>query len=188
YFLEELIVDVIRVADTTASGGDIHVSGQNLSGTGSLLAPRDTEIAITNRTSAFLRLNALTIEDHGGRILFNGSTVSSVDRVNELNESAVAQFQAFSAEGGSAEMPSIVVVQEYNDPDSILPPPDLFVSGDIVNLTGDVRLTNMSGSIKIQSEGANAAPSILANGVYLQAERDVLQSYVDGFVHVGGDP
>ena len=61
-------------------------------------------------------------------------------------------------------------------------------SWNIENLRGSVTITNADGSIKILGRDGKAAPVITAETLEISAGRDIVQSYVDGFQHIGGDP
>jgi hypothetical protein len=59
-------VPYITVNDIWAQAGTINVMGQDLLGSGSLNAPGNVSVAITNNSPAYLRINEITIPDHVG--------------------------------------------------------------------------------------------------------------------------
>jgi hypothetical protein len=80
-------VPYVTVNDIWAQAGTINVMGQDLLGSGSLNAPGNVAVSITNNSPAYLRVNKITIPDHvGGRVNFNGVDVESNEDIAELNE------------------------------------------------------------------------------------------------------
>ncbi len=194
FIVDKLNVQFINVADVLARGGNINVTGDYLAGSGELRAASDAEITIENNSSRFLRVNRLTIEDTGGHVYFNQADVTGVAMINALNRlgSPLANF-TIEASGTSDVRPTITVHNTYNPfiggGNSSTPAPDIEITGDITNRTGTVNIQNVRGNIKLLGQGDQAAPSITANTVNLRADNGtIMQSYVNGFVHVGGDP
>ncbi|MEJ2723028.1 MAG: hypothetical protein P8175_00020 [Deltaproteobacteria bacterium] len=80
-------VPYVTVNNIWAQAGTINVMGQDLLGSGSLNAPGNVTVSITNNSPAYLRVNKITIPDHvGGRVNFNGVDVESNEDIAELNE------------------------------------------------------------------------------------------------------
>ncbi|NMB45607.1 MAG: DUF2345 domain-containing protein, partial [Firmicutes bacterium] len=179
----------INVDDVEARGGNVHVEADSLTGTGHLSAPNDTSITITNNSMNFLRVNNLSIDPTGGHVYFNKAAVTSADDINERNQpgSPKAHLNIVAA-GSSSAAPTVVVRNTYSAPGDDFVPPDIELMGDIVNRTGSVDITNVQGSIKLLGQDGKAAPSITADTLLIDAGRDIVQSYVDGFQHIGGDP
>lgn len=191
YIIPDLNVVYITVEDVKARGGDVSVIADHLGGQGSLRAPNDSEITIENHSDKYLRVNRLTIEERGGHVFFNGAAVTSSADINARNIGGrPAAALHIEAAGSSDVTPTITVRNTYNP--SLMgggrPVPDIEIVGDITNRTGTANITNEQGSIKIQGIGSQPAPSIIANTVNMQAGRSIVQSYVDGFEHIGGDP
>ncbi|AZO95863.1 hypothetical protein [Halocella sp. SP3-1] len=181
-------VSFINVEDIKARGGNINITADNLTGSGALKAPSDTEISIINNSDKFLRVNKLTISDKGGHVYFNeAAVIASTDIKNSNLDSGKAVGINVEAAGSSAVTPKIRVGNTYNPLDNN-PAPNIEVVGDITNFTGEVNISNEAGSINIKGMDGKTAPNIVANTVNLSAGQDISQSYVDGFQHIGGDP
>ncbi|MBL8492383.1 MAG: hypothetical protein JNM82_16500, partial [Rhodocyclaceae bacterium] len=184
--------DFVKVDDITVRLGNIRVKGDRLAGSGALRAPGDAQINITNNTPNFLVVNNLTIDaNEGGALRFNDILVNSNADINRVNGGGTAaRFSTVltrDSSGAGVSKPSINIVSNY-DPGSPVfaklpaPAPDIRLKGNITNLRGSVNVLSKAGSIL--SEG-----SINAGTVNIKAENgDFVQSYVDGFNHVGGDP
>ncbi|MDU4960065.1 MAG: filamentous hemagglutinin N-terminal domain-containing protein [Sporomusaceae bacterium] len=187
--------DYITVKPVTARLGDIRVSADKLTGTGELNAPGDAKIEITNDSPAFLTVQDLIVRD-GGSIYFNGASVKDNTGINALNSDKVgAAFSQITTKSNSAN-PVITVKSTFNPNDSQNKRPFNGVNVPI-NIAPDITLaqnsviSNKNGTVTVKS----AVGSIYANGsinagtVDIEAANgDFVQTYVDGFTHVGGDP
>ncbi|HMX15616.1 MAG TPA: hypothetical protein PKD29_02125 [Rhodocyclaceae bacterium] len=184
--------DFVKVDDITVRLGSIRMKGDRLAGSGELRAPGDAQINITNNTPSFLVVNNLTIDaNEGGTIRFNDILVNGNAEINRVNGGGTAANFATlltrDSTGSGAPPPAINITSNY-DPNSPVfkklpaPAPDIQLNGNILNLRGSVNVLSKAGSIL--SNG-----SINAGTVNIKAENgDFVQSYVDGFDHVGGDP
>lgn len=192
--------DFITVKPITAKLGDIKVKADNLTGSGTLFAPGDAKITITNNSPAFLTVNNLIVRD-GGSILFNGASVKNNAAINALNTGkSGAKFDVTTK--ADTDKPAITITSTF-DPNAPANKKPLYnakgesqgsvalgVAPDITLAQGSM-ISNVNGPVKIES----AYGSIYANGsinagtVDIKANNgDFVQSYVDGFNHVGGDP
>jgi hypothetical protein len=184
----------IIVDDTMARIANVSVYADRLVGTGSLQAPGDARITITNNTANSLKLGNLIIPTYdAGNVRFNGVLVhdeGDIDALNPLGASAVALRVVDKLSSTRAQ---VTIDSNYN-PDSLFfqqPPvatpqvaPDIILTAGskIVNPSGAVNITSAAGNIYIQGEIEAGSLSIVAkNG-------DFVSSYVNGFNHVGGDP
>jgi hypothetical protein len=68
-------VDYISLPTLVASGGNINVNTNNLSGSGSLEAKGSPEINVINNTNLYLKVNDITVGDAGGKVVYNDSTL-----------------------------------------------------------------------------------------------------------------
>ena len=177
-------VGYINVAGIFAQSSNIDIKADNLSGTGSIEAPGDTVIQIKNNSADFLRTDWLMIpENSGGQITFNDIQIHNNSEINDRNQSGSASFNNVLTSENSAA-PLIHVENTYRpgfagNPAGI--EPDIEIMGDITNLRGTVEIINKAGSV-------NVSGNILANTIDIQAGKDLVLSYVDGFRHLGGDP
>jgi filamentous hemagglutinin family protein len=171
--------------------GNLRVKADDLVGTGTIAAPGNAEIRIVNNTPAFLVVGDLTIgSDDGGRIMLNGFEVSSREDVTRLNRSRESAGFAVVTTGATTRTPPEISIESRFVPDTVerngllAPSPDIQITGELRNLRGGVSVTSASGSIMV-TETAN----IHAATVNVRADNgDFVQSYVDNFFHVGGDP
>ncbi len=179
------IADFVHVNDITVKLGNIRTQGDQLTGTGSLKAPGDAQINITNNTPDFLVLNNLTVaSDDGGTVRFNGILLNSDTSKNPA--SVNPNLNLLMRDTQSAPKPAITINSNY-DPNGagvqvLAPAPNIELAGDITNLRGSVSVHSKAGSIL--SNG-----TVRAGTVDIKADNgDFVQSYVDNFFHVGGDP
>ncbi|WP_394787155.1 leukotoxin LktA family filamentous adhesin [Rhodoferax sp.] len=183
------IADFVHVDDITVKLGNIRTKGDVLTGGGALKAPGNASIAITNNTPDFLVLNKLTVaNDDGGTVRFNGAMVNSAADINSLNKAGAGtnNLSVLTRDTQGAAVPSITVTSNYNPNAAgvqvLAPSPDIQLQGDITNLRGSVAVHSKAGSI--YSSG-----NVNAGTVDVKADNgDFVQSYVDGFYNVGGDP
>ncbi|MCQ8781805.1 leukotoxin LktA family filamentous adhesin, partial [Mangrovibrevibacter kandeliae] len=112
--------NAIAVGNVLARTGGIRVVADRLTGTGTLDAPGDASITITNRTANNLTVGNLTIDPNmGGHIRLNGVLVQSNADINRLNSSGTgAAFQKVEVAATQSAKPAIVISSEY-DPDSL---------------------------------------------------------------------
>jgi filamentous hemagglutinin family protein len=186
------IADFVNVNDITVRLGNIRVQGDKLTGAGALSAPGDAQITITNNTPNFLKVGNLTVlSDEGGTIRYNGVLVNGNADINRLNAggtgAVLATVRTRDSQGAGIAKPAVTITSNY-DPNSPAyanlpaPAPDIELNGNINNLRGSVTVRSKAGSIY-----SNA--SINAATVDVKADNgDFVQSFVDGFHHVGGDP
>lgn len=183
--------DFITVDDVQVRLGSIRVKGDDLKGSGRLDAPADAKISITNNTPDFLVVKDLAIAgDQGGRVTLNGFEANSNDEINAINRSGSgAGFADVRTRGsaGAAE-PKIEILSTYDPNNAAMrallpaPAPDIQLTGDISNVRGLVKVESAAGSIL-------SSGTIHAGTVDVRANNgDFVQSFVDNFYHVGGDP
>lgn len=205
----------VTVKDTTVKLGDIHIKADNLVGAGTLNAPQDATLTITNNSPTFLTINSLTVSD-GGNILFNGGAVNSSADINALNLNRTgASFAAVNTKKNTAA-PEITISSTFNPEASgnTMPVYKTDSAGNIlyadaaktqpivlryesidiapdITLAKDSTISNLNGKVTIHS----AVGSIYSNGsinagsVDITASNgDFVQSYVNGFDNIAGDP
>ncbi len=190
--------DFITVKPVTALLGNINIKADNLTGKGTLNAPGDAEITITNNSPNFLKIGDLEVRN-GGSILFNGAAVKTKADINALNASkSGADFAAVHTKHDTA-LPAITITSNYKPDDykvelhdeahqgtgvwvDLAPAPDITLTGNVSNIYGPVTVRSEHGSIYANGTITAGTVDVLAkNG-------DFVQSYVNGFDHIGGDP
>ena len=205
YKTSGLTVRYVEIPEITASGGNITVQSENLYGKGKLEANGAPQVTVTNNSNAYLKLDGIQIKDPGGEIRFSGTgtALTSVAKnadVSSLNKDKAKQaaFTAFQNDTAGGKVSAITVTNENKAGASVAvkdstgrqgtytPITDVGVVGDLSNDSGDIRVTNSSGSITIggTSKGAN----ITGRTVQLTARDTISQDYVDGIVNIGGRP
>ena len=111
-------IDYISLPDIVASGGNINIQTDTLSGSssGSLKAQGNPEVTITNNTNLYMKVNDVLVGDSGGAITYNNvhltaeNYTSEVDRLNSDNSKEVS----FSlAEDTSADWDKINISGNY---------------------------------------------------------------------------
>ncbi|NCC75650.1 MAG: calcium-binding protein, partial [Clostridia bacterium] len=188
YIDGEVYVDVITVNDIWAQSGTINVSGDNLVGSGFLRAPSDAEIVIENKSPAFLTLRRLTIPSReGGGLVINHITVTGASlaeilaQINDLNLNATALFSQVELSATSTA-PQIDIRNTYNSSGR---DPDITLMGSISN----VGVVGRPGTVYIASTGGvNSRADINAGTLDIHASGNFVQSYVDTYYNVGGEP
>lgn len=184
------------IGDVTARLGNIRIAADTLTGSGSLVAPGDAEIRITNNSPNFLILGDLLIPaGDGGQVLFNGVDVASGAQIDAINGFGGAGLAITSAATTGSPQPQILVQSRFDpldplyvdqiDPDQTPPlAPDIVLQGDLNNLRGLVKVESAAGSIRLEETA-----SIRASEVEIKTRNgDFVQSYQDGFTHVAGAP
>lgn len=183
-------VPTIELKDLTASGGNIDITGGYLKGgsTGKMTAVGDAQINIENKTNFFLKVNNVSIDDAGGSIKFNDTSI------NKQYGNIVLDATPSKATGSNAKI-SIKNTTNVKASDSELFTPDIGIFGDIKNPYGIVEITNAKNSVyvagKITNEDGTVkqnAGSIKGRSITLTAGNAITQGYSDGIKDVAGTP
>lgn len=183
-------VPTIELKDLTASGGNIDITGGYLKGgsTGKMTAVGDAQINIENKTNFFLKVNNVSIDDAGGSIKFNDTSI------NKQYGNIVLDATPSKATGSNAKI-SIKNTTNVKASDSELFTPDIGIFGDIKNSYGIVEITNAKNSVyvagKITNEDGTVkqnAGSIKGRSITLTAGNAITQGYSDGIKDVAGTP
>lgn len=180
--------DFLHIQPAAAYTGYIFANGGSLTGSGELIAPGDAKIEVRNASNKFMRvvgndsLPALFIpEDLGGVVTMNGVRVSSNDEINNINRSGkTASFSKILDRQTSVD-PVILLQNTYADPVNLNAlNPEIHVDGDI---------TNMRGTIKIESSGSvQVSSNLVAKTIDIATQGDFIKTFTTGFTHQGGDP
>lgn len=202
-------LDYIELPELAASGGNIVINTANLKSTaktGSLDANGSPEINITNNTNLMLKLGAITVDDGGGRLLYNNQELTGKDaaefdaNIAKLNDdnSLDSQFSSIKSETGiggditikgnysGAPVDFAVVENGVTKKGQYVPKADILVSGDIYNKNGSISITT-NNNITIAGESAADSVSILGADVALTAGGSITQTFTDGIVNIGRD-
>ncbi len=184
-------INIFVLDPILAKPGNVLVTGDALIGNGTLNAPGDAQITVTNNSSAFLRILGLEVPfREGGQLLFNDASMSTVSAINTANSSAYKNQAGFSKVTVSATSPDpvISVVNNYNPSTGVTgadglraPAPDIYVDGRIFNQRGLVSVEAKYGSIYANYD-------IRGKTLAITAGRDFVLNSANPFFHVGGDP
>lgn len=181
----------LNLGDIRARGGDVAVVAGALVGRGSLSAPGNASIHIENMSDKHLRLDKLVIEDAGGKLSFNGALVGSnadIARRNVPVAGKAAQFASIDS-GKTGEKPVIEVLNGYLPPSkpdgSLIIPPDIQITDDIINPTGNVTVKSLRGNV-VLGQDVKGGPKIIADTIDIEAGNDFIQPYQDALYNIGG--
>lgn len=183
-------VPTIELKDLTVSGGNIDITGGYLKGgsTGKMTAVGDAQINIENKTNFFLKVNNVSIDDAGGSIKFNDTSI------NKQYGNIALDATPSKATGSNAKI-SIKNTTNVKASDSELFTPDIGVFGDIKNPYGIVEITNTKNSVYVAGKITNEdgtikqnAGSIKGRSITLTAGNAITQGYSDGIKDVAGTP
>ncbi|MCB1490937.1 MAG: leukotoxin LktA family filamentous adhesin [Rhodobiaceae bacterium] len=194
-------IDVVRVNDVFASGGNVAVTADILTGSGSFTANGDALIEIINESPAHLEIGDLVIPfRNGGEMTFRGALVTSNSGITDLNVAAVggktayigvplgnATFSLDLSSTTDAE-PTINVENRYIGTGNSLTG-DLFVTGQVENLTGSAGLLTSDGNIYILGGEVNARTVDIRSGgdFFLSAALDDYLTNVDDPIGIYAD-
>ncbi|MDY2637459.1 MAG: hypothetical protein SOV56_05940, partial [Phascolarctobacterium sp.] len=211
-------VDYVEIPSLTASGGNINIQADTLtssSKSGSMLANGSADIDIINNTNLLLKLNEITVESDGGKLVYNGqvlkpneyTTEALNEQIKKLNETGTsANFASIEAkagdgsdiniEGNYSGLPLNYTYQNTKTTATgtvtetvtghYTPMADIWVQKNINNLAGSVSITSDHNNIRIAGSTAADAVAISGKTVALSAGGSITQSYTDGIVSVGG--
>ena len=209
---DTLNVDYVEIPELTASGGNITVETDSLLGSASatMKAQGTPAITVTNNTNLLTKVNAVTVDDPGGKFVYNGTSItgadtaainSSIDALNKTKGAAFGLVEAADGEYGKIEIKglyngnsinysgSFVDEQGQTQPvsGSIKPIANVQIQGNIYAKDGSVKIYSKADSILIQGKNVQDAVGISAASITLEAAQSITQGYTDGIVNIGGD-
>lgn len=170
----EIEVPAVSLPDIVVSGGNINIDSDSLKGGGKLTAQGAPQINITNASDAYLVVNDVTVQDAGGQIRMNGSTLTADTAGNEMS---AAQIHADGVTGGASQINISGTASRKDGMQA-----DIGVFGDITNTSGDITIQNKRYNLNILGNISGRDVSLIAeNG-------SVTQTSTEGFINIGGDP
>lgn len=178
------IVPTIELEDLTVSGGDINISGGSLNGSGAMTANGNPILTIDNQSNFFLKVNNITVDNDGGSIVYNNTSING--RHGDIIVNADT--------GGNGAQVNISSSNNVKASESQYYTPDIGVYGTIYNPYGDITIYNQNNSIYVAGEVdgdtgvLQEAGSVKGRTVTLTAGGAVTQGYSDGITDVAGDP
>ena len=207
---DSLLVDYVEIPELVASGGNITVETDDLKSTGSsgtLQSKGSPAINITNNTNLLTKVNSITVEESGGKLIYNGTEITGTNieeynkKINSLNKNAEANFMTVDVAPASGAAGSINIQGLYNGNSinysyledeticagSYRPMANIQVQGNIYAKDGSVTIRSAADSIVIQGRSVQDAVGISAATITLEAAQSITQGYTDGIVNIGGD-
>ena len=207
-----LVVDYVEIPELTSSGGNITVDTDDLTGSGTLKAQGTPEITITNNTNLMTKIDGITVDDAGGKFVFNGNSLTGKTtadfnkQISAINKEKSASFGTVEAADGQSG--KITINGNYNGnainykgdilddkgkkvgevSGSMKPMANILIQGNVYSKDGDVTIKSDSDSIVIQGKGVKDAVAISGARVTLDAAKgNITQGYTDGIVNIGAD-
>ena len=207
-----LAVDYVEIPELTSSGGNITVDTDDLIGSGTMKAQGSPEITITNNTNLMTKIDGITVDDPGGKLLFNGNNLTGKTTadfnksISVLNKGKNASFGTVEAADGQSG--KITITGNYNGnplnykgdilddkgqkvgevSGSMKPMANILIQGNVYSKDGEVTIRSKSDSIVIQGKGIKDAVAISGAKVNIDASSgNITQGYTDGIVNIGGD-
>ena len=210
---DTLKVDYVELPELTASGGNITVDTDSLLGSSSatMKALGTPIITITNYTNLLTKVNTITVDDPGGKFVYNGTSItgadtaafnSSIDALNKTKGAAFGLVEAADGQSGKIEIKglyngnTINYAGSFKDEKgqtqtvsgSIKPMANVQIQGNIYSKDGSVEITSAHDNIVIQGKSVQDAVAISGASVVLTATQgNITQGYTDGIVNIGVD-
>lgn len=173
--LDSRYMPSIEIPDIYVSGGNIHITADDLQGNGTLEAKGVNNLNITNNSNTNMIINDVVIEEAGGRVTFNGK---NADPNNKGHFAGEIKTSTDTAE------PAITIKSTGNAGDKIkkYTNADITILGKLQNIEGKIDINNTHRNINIAGDAAISAQTIAIN-----AGGSVTQNST-GFTSVGSDP
>ncbi len=211
--VEGMTVDYIELPDIVASGGNINIQSDTLSGSGSLKAQGAPEVVINNNTNLYMKINNITVGEPGGEINFNNNSLTSdnyKEKITGLNadKSKVVNFTKLTADAGNGTGGKLIINGNYGGdvyakvklPDDqnstelkeqtikTTPRADIEINGIVNSQGGTVEISSAANNIIIQGETAEDSAAVKGQTVKLSASNgSVSQGFQEGIVSIGGN-
>jgi len=176
-----LDVDFITFDNIYANRGDIVILADDLTGSGTISAQANAEVVIENNSDLFLRFNDIKIAGSGNGIIFyNTNAVRTKQDIEQMNKKV--KTTNFDNENIISQQekttPLISITSTYENED-----------GRTTNIELLGNMENISGLIKVDALGTiYAKGNILGETIDIKTQADIVQTYTEGFRHIGGAP
>jgi hypothetical protein len=176
--IANLEIQYIQIGDVVASGGNITIDADTLTGFENLTAQGNPEISIINDANLYLRVRNVKILENGGKITVNGEVKS--DAGTEGNSNILIQNNWTG---------TVMVHKDGETDKDVRPLTTIEINGSVENLLGDVTIENKGGDIVIQGESVADDTSVVAGGnLTVDASGSVTQGFTNAIVHIDGTP
>lgn len=201
--VEGMTVDYIELPDIVASGGNINIQSDSLSGSssGSLKAQGAPEVVINNNTNLYLKVNNVTVGEAGGEVNFNNAALTSADgtkyggiTIAPDKESGSGGELVINGNYGGGYVYAQVDLPKDQDSTQLVqqtiqlkPRADIEINGIVNSEEGTVRITSAADNIVIQGESAADSAAVKGKTIVLSASKgSVSQGFQEGIVNIGG--
>lgn len=198
-----MTVDYIELPDIVASGGNINIQSDSLSGSssGSLKAQGAPEVVINNNTNLYLKVNNVTVGEAGGEVNFNNAALTSADgtkyggiTIAPDKESGSGGELVINGNYGGGYVYAQVDLPKDQDSTQLVqqtiqlkPRADIEINGIVNSEEGTVRITSAADNIVIQGESAADSAAVKGKTIVLSASKgSVSQGFQEGIVNIGG--
>lgn len=191
-------IDYIELPDIVASGGNINIQSDALTGGGSLTAKGAPEVVINNNTNLYLKVNNVTVGEAGGEIHFNDAALTA-DGTKPANMSFSGGITPDASEknqgriiingnyGGQAVFAN-VTVDGTTQTIQTTPRADIEINGLVNSEDGTVEISSAANNIIVQGETASDSAGVKGQTVKLSASKgSVSQGFQEGIVSIGGN-
>ena len=205
--VEGMTVDYIELPDIVASGGNINIQSDTLSGSGSLKAQGAPEVVINNNTNLYMKINNITVGEPGGEINFNNNSLTGNDyqeKITGLNvdKTKGVNFTELTADAGNGTGGKLIINGNYNagavkaiitvdgktQEIQTTPRADIEINGIVNSEGGTVEISSAANNIIIQGETAEDSAAVKGQTVKLSASNgSVSQGFQEGIVSIGGN-
>lgn len=199
--VEGMTVDYIELPDIVASGGNINIQSDSLSGSGSLTAQGAPEVVINNNTNLYLKVNNVTVGEAGGEVNFNNTALTSADGTKYGGITIAPDKESGSGGeliingnyGGGYVYAQVDLPKDQDSTQSVKqtiqlqPRADIEINGIVNSEEGTVRITSAANNIVIQGELAADSAAVKGKTIELSASKgSVSQGFQEGIVNIGG--
>ena len=201
--VEGMTVDYIELPDIVASGGNINIQSDSLSGSssGSLKAQGAPEVVINNNTNLYLKVNNVTVGEAGGEVNFNNAALTSADGTKyggitiapDKESGSGGELVINGNYGGGYVYAQVDLPKDQDSTQSVQqtiqlkPRADIEINGIVNSEEGTVRITSAADNIVIQGESAADSAAVKGKTIVLSASKgSVSQGFQEGIVNIGG--
>ena len=199
--VEGMTVDYIELPDIVASGGNINIQSDSLSGSGGLTAQGAPEVVINNNTNLYLKVNNVTVGEAGGEVNFNNTALTSADGTKyggitiapDKESGSGGELVINGNYGGGYVYAQVDLPKDQDSTQSVQqtiqlkPRADIEINGIVNSEEGTVRITSAADNIVIQGESAADSAAVKGKTIVLSASKgSVSQGFQEGIVNIGG--
>lgn len=174
--LDSRYMPSIEVPDIYVSGGNIHITADDLKGDGKLEAKGVDNLNITNNSNTNMIIHDVVIEEAGGKVTFNGKNADDKNR---------GHFTGDIKTSTDTAEPAINIKSTGNADDTIkkYTNADITILGKLQNIEGKIDINNTYRNINIAGDAA-----ISAQTISIKADGGSVTQNSTGFAAIGSDP